>query len=298
MLLDSELSKGNPFEIYTTVEKIGCGAYGDIYRGYKIATGDAVAVKVLRLKDEEKYHENQISLIVNEIRALKAMDCDNTIHLLDAYRVDNLIWIVTDYVSGLHCLDISAANIMYLADIAGICRGVLRALVSLHDKGIIHYDVKEENVMVSHSGEVKLLDYGLVAMYDDDHVGARGTRHYMAPEVLYGMPRDFSLDIWSFGVMVFVLVEGICPFEGKTLREVYEQIRVNHHTVAERLSNKPKQLQEFIAQCLQRSPKRRPTARQLLDHPFLENAAPSARLSDVVEQAMDISFMATGTYQV
>jgi serine/threonine protein kinase len=167
---------------------------------------------------------------------------------------------------------------------ACICRGILEALQLLHRENIIHRDLKSDNVLVSKTdGVVKLIDFGYSARV---HGGASrrrtliGTPYWMAPEIIKQEPYGTGVDIWSLGILLLEVIEGQPPYiNEEPLRALYLIAANGQPSLSsEELRGGSPELLDFIKQCLCLDQKRRPTASDLLRHPFIGRAAPSEDL--------------------
>ena len=113
------------------------------------------------------------------------------------------------------------------SEAAQIMKKLLRAVNHCHASGVVHRDIKPENIMIGRDGEIKLIDFGLSRRVNDKHSTMStiaGTPFYMAPEVLDG-EYDSSCDIWSLGVLLYVLVSGYLPFQGENKQQVFKKIQ-------------------------------------------------------------------------
>ena len=174
---------------------------------------------------------------------------------------------------------------------AAICKEVLKALVHMHGLGVIHRDIKSDNVMISkETGAVKLTDFGYGAQMTQSR-GKRntmvGTTYWMAPEVIKSESYDYKCDIWSLGVMAMELVDHDPPyFNYPPMKALFMIIK---HGLPE-LKNPDtvsSELKDFLKKCTEVEPSKRPEAKTLLTHPFILKATELSNLIGVVEQARE-----------
>lgn len=163
---------------------------------------------------------------------------------------------------------------------ASICKGILEALEYLHDKKIIHRDLKSDNVLISRSeGIIRLVDFGYSARLDNQESRRQtliGTPYWMAPEVIKQQPYDTGIDIWSLGILLIEIVEGDPPYiDEDPLHALYLIASNGSPSISsERIESMSPEFNDFIKKCLTLDPLKRPTAKHLLEHPFISQAAP------------------------
>ena len=171
-----------------------------------------VAIKVL---DKHKLAEN-IECIMEEVEILNKLDHPNIVKYFETYNDTKYIYLVMEYIQGMQLFDkiTSMPNQTFDEREAGIyMEKLLQAVNHCHAQGIIHRDIKPENIMITDNGSVRLIDFGLSKVNKGDKklTTIAGTPFYMAPEVLDGN-YGAKADIWSLGVLLYVLVSGYLPF--------------------------------------------------------------------------------------
>lgn len=149
--LESLCSKGDPRLIYMNLHKIGQGASGGVYTGHKKASSDLVAIKQMNLDQQPKK-----DLIVNEIIVMKESQHPNIVNYIDSYLIQGDLWVIMEYMEGGSLTDVVTFNIMTEGQIAAVCRETLKGLQHLHSKGVIHRDIKSDNILLSSEGNIKL----------------------------------------------------------------------------------------------------------------------------------------------
>lgn len=141
----------DPREIYRNLNKIGQGASGGVYMAYERVTNRCVAIKQMNLEQQPKK-----DLIINEILVMKDSSHPNIVNFIDSYLVGGDLWVTMEYMEGGSLTDVVTFNIMTEGQIASVCRETLKGLQHLHSKGVIHRDIKSDNILLSMDGNIKL----------------------------------------------------------------------------------------------------------------------------------------------
>ncbi|KAK3881666.1 hypothetical protein Pcinc_013911 [Petrolisthes cinctipes] len=281
--LKQVVNVGNPHKKYILKKKIGQGASGAVYAAMDQHTGELVAVKQMAL-DKQPRQE----LIINEILVMKRSQHHNIVNYRDSYLVEKELWVVMEYLEGGSLTDVVTETCMEEGNIAVMCREVLQALEFLHERNIIHRDIKSDNVLLGMQGEVKITDFGFCAQLSPEknkRTTLVGTPYWMAPEVVGRRQYGPKVDIWSLGIMAIEMVDGEPPYmKEDPLRALY-LITSNGKPVIKERSRLSKIFKDFLDKCLEVDPSRRPTSTQLLQHPFLKTAKPLVSLRALIEAA-------------
>lgn len=144
-------TEGDPREIFRGFTKIGQGASGGVYTGHEKGTNKLVAIKQMNLEQQPKK-----DLIINEILVMKESSHPNIVNFLDSYVCGGELWVIMEYMEGGSLTDVVTFNIMTEGQIASVCRETLKGLQHLHSKGVIHRDIKSDNILLSNEGNIKL----------------------------------------------------------------------------------------------------------------------------------------------
>jgi serine/threonine protein kinase len=208
---------------FSIIRQIGRGGMGNVYLGEDLQLGRQVAIKFLA---KRLFHNpNQVELFLREARIASQLRDPRivTIHQVDRVGDHNLI--VMELVSGVNLRQRLQTKSLEMSEALRIAISVVEALQAAHQIGIIHCDIKPENVMIDVSGAVKVLDFGLarfdLAINQEEERTFRGTPEYTSPEQRLGWKVDARSDIYSFGVMLHEMVAGIRPddIESKPVRK-------------------------------------------------------------------------------
>ncbi|KAI8987215.1 kinase-like domain-containing protein [Pilobolus umbonatus] len=282
----------DPCLIYSDMKKIGEGASGSVYKTHR--EGDQqkqmVAIKQIHLRRQARK-----DLVIDEIRIGKERKSHpNIVRYIDSYLWFNAIWIVMEFMEGGSLTDIVTQNYMSEGEIAAVCKEVLMGLEHLHSIGIIHRDIKSDNILIGNEGQVKLSDFGYCAQVDKKNLKRTtlaGTPCWMAPEIVQRKEYDFSVDIWSLGITSIEMVEGSPPY----LEYPERAIRLLTTYQTPPTLKDPDQLslnfRDFLGNCLQFNSENRPSAHDLLRHSFISRAAPLSALIPLIESARKNALM-------
>ena len=203
---------------YRIIDLIGTGGMAHVYRAVNLSTRKVVAIKVL--KDEYRNDAEFLRRFEREARAVLHLSHENIVRAFDVGETDGLPYIVLEFVDGRTLKEILDENGPMPARIAvALVVQVLDALGAAHAAGIIHRDVKPQNVIVMQSGKVKLMDFGIAREVDANTVTFAGSTvlgsvHYLSPEQAKGLPVSEGSDLYSAGIMLYELLTGRVPFDG------------------------------------------------------------------------------------
>jgi serine/threonine-protein kinase len=214
---------------YHVVDRIAAGGMGEVFRAHDAVLAREVAIKVLHptLASDPGF----IDRFRREARAAASLNHPNIVAVHDWGAVDGIYFMVMEYVRGESLRDIlNVHGVLAPAQAADVLMQVLAALDHAHRQGIVHRDVKPENVMVTPDGIAKVADFGLARAYADSRATqagrVTGTVQYLAPEQLQGEPADPRTDLYSLGIVAFELLTGRVPFTAETSMAIaYKHIR-------------------------------------------------------------------------
>jgi predicted Ser/Thr protein kinase len=222
------LAVGQILDRYEILEQVGQGGMAVVYRGLDRSLHRQVAVKVLH--GHLAQHAEARERFAREARAVAKLRHENILEIFDFAGEDALeSYIVAEFIDGPTLTQLTADHPPRYPEIgAMIAAQVCRALAHAHSFGILHRDVKPENIMIRADGVVKLTDFGIAQMLDMQRMTQTGqlmgSPAYMSPEHLEGNPLDFRTDIFAVGVVLYQLVVGDLPFRGRNPHELLKRI--------------------------------------------------------------------------
>ncbi|KAL2203145.1 Pkinase-domain-containing protein [Sarocladium strictum] len=276
---------GDPREVFRNFVKIGQGASGGVFTGYERNTNRLVAIKQMNLEQQPKK-----DLIINEILVMKDSSHPNIVNFIDSYLTGGELWVVMEFMEGGSLTDVVTFNIMTEGQIASVCRETLKGLQHLHSKGVIHRDIKSDNILLSDEGNIKLTDFGFCATINEaqnKRTTMVGTPYWMAPEVVTRKEYGRKVDIWSLGIMAIEMIEGEPPYLTESPLRALWLIATNGTPQIKNEDELSPVFRDFLYFALKVDPEKRASAHDLLRHEFMKQCVDLAQLSPLVRAARE-----------
>uniref|UniRef100_A0A915NZD0 non-specific serine/threonine protein kinase n=1 Tax=Meloidogyne floridensis TaxID=298350 RepID=A0A915NZD0_9BILA len=243
--------KMDPNEIFTKLERIGRGSFGEVFKGIDNRTAEVVAIKIIDLEEAD----DEIEDIQQEIKVLSQCDSSYVTRYYGSYLTGSKLWIIMEYLGGGSALDLTKSQRLEEKHIAIILREILKGLDYLHSENKIHRDIKAANVLLS-------------------------------PEVIKQSNYDYKADIWSLGITALELANREPPHSD--LHPMSVLFLIPKNPPPQLHGNQwSKSFKEFVELCLNKDPENRPPVKELLRHKFIQNARKNEILRDVIERSLE-----------
>ena len=242
---------------YEIIEIIGVGGMAVVYKAFDNIDNRIVAVKIL--KDEYISNEEFRRRFKNESKAIAVLSHPNIVKVYDVSYGDLLQYIVMEYVDGITLKEyIEQQGIVDTREAIYFVTQILRALQHAHDKGIVHRDIKPQNIMLVSDGTIKVTDFGIARFSRSEtrtmNGEAIGSVHYISPEQVKGSVTDAKTDIYSVGVVLYELLTGKLPFESENTAQVI-LMQIQKDPIMPRQINEavPVGLEQIIIRAMQKN---------------------------------------------
>ncbi|KAG8335958.1 myosin light chain kinase activity protein [Homalodisca vitripennis] len=266
-----DIKTDSVYDYYDILEEIGTGAFGVVHRCRERKSGNIFAAKFIPVS-----HNMEKELIRKEIDIMNQLHHPKLINLHDAFEDDDEMVLIFEFLSGGELFERITAEgyTMSEAEVINYMRQICEAIKHMHEKNIIHLDIKPENIMcqTKHSTNVKLIDFGLATKLDPNEVVkiSTGTAEFAAPEIVEREPVGFYTDMWAVGVLAYVLLSGLSPFAGENDIETLKNVKAcDWDFDEEAFANVSAEGKDFIKRLLVKNKEKRMTAHECLLHSWL-----------------------------
>ena len=279
----------NPEDFFTLINPIGSGAFGHVYKAMHNQSKKIYAIKIVQyFKDDIDYINNNNHIdninfcyktVQQETSLMRLVNSSN--YILKYYgsyfsRKTNTLWLIIEYCSYGSTIDLMLAMDRNYTEIelATIIKMILNGLILIHEKNLIHRDIKGANILLSEEGFAKLGDFGVgVELKEKYRTSKKGSPYWMSPQVIKQEKYDYKTDIWSLGITCIELLQGDPPYSTLSPEEVMKKIGNKMFKFEDffggEKSKYSKEFQNFLSRCLNVNPKKRANAKELIKHPFI-----------------------------
>ncbi|MCM1330187.1 MAG: Stk1 family PASTA domain-containing Ser/Thr kinase [Ruminococcus sp.] len=246
---------------YEITELIGIGGMADVYKATDILEDRVVAVKIL--KNEFADNEDFVRRFRNESKAIAVLSHPNIVKIFDVGFTDKIQFIVMEYIDGITLKEfMEQQGMLKWKDSIHFIIQILRALQHAHDRGIVHRDIKPQNIMLFPDGTIKVMDFGIARFAREEGKTisdkAIGSVHYISPEQASGDITDEKSDIYSVGVMMYEMLTGEKPFDGDNPVSVaLMHMQNDARPLREVNDSVPEGLEEIVMRAMQKEPSKR-----------------------------------------
>eukprot|EP00834_Sanchytrium_tribonematis_P006318 NODE_455_length_7230_cov_0.733277.p2 type:complete len:782 gc:universal NODE_455_length_7230_cov_0.733277:3839-6184(+) len=249
---------------YAIGDLLGKGAFGSVYKGLNLSTGEIVAIKQIRLTNTPKA---QLNSMMMEIDLLKKLNHKHIVRYIGFFKTKEHLNILIEFCESGSLIHLLKKFGHFTEKLVGMYTSqVLEGLKYLHDQGVIHRDIKAANLLTDKQGVVKLADFGIASTTNGDQEVA-GSPYWMAPEIVELNGATTASDIWSLGSTVIELLTGNPPYiEHSAMSALFRIVQDDCPPLPPQASEIVK---DFLQQCFQKDPNLRVTAQKLMKHPWM-----------------------------
>lgn len=266
---------GAPSEYYDIKKKLGEGSYGVVWKVEHKQTGLTRAMKKI-IKNPRCKSDSERE-ILNEINILKKMDHPNIVKIFEFYNTSEGYYLITEFCSDGELFNEIVDNAPFSETAAArIMYQIFSAVNYCHGMNIIHRDLKPENILIEKRdgkiSNIKIIDFGTAKLYEKNKSEKKviGSSYYIAPEVLTENYNQMC-DLWSCGVILYILLSGKAPFSGKTDSIILEKIKIGKFNMnIKAFEEITPEVKDLIINLLQKSPTKRLTAQKALEHAWFK----------------------------
>ncbi|KAJ2078885.1 Protein kinase of the Mitotic Exit Network [Coemansia sp. RSA 988] len=247
---------------------IGRGQFGSVYRALDLETGQMVAVKQISLEGQDPSNMDDV---MQEVELLKSLSSPRIVRYHGFVKTDTHLNLVMEFVeNGSLSATLKSFGAFPERLVLAYAVKIIEGLICLHQSDVVHCDLKACNILTTKSGNTKLTDFGvslnLKLRKPDDESVVAGTPYWMAPEIIQLEGACTASDIWSLGCTIIELLTGKPPYaELMQMAALYRIVEDEHPPIPEGISE---ELKEFLLQCFRKDPHERPTALDLMSHPW------------------------------
>ena len=275
----------SPYDHYEKIRSMGTGASAEVLKVRHKKTGIFRALKSINLS-----FKDAIELTNHEISMLKLLDHPNIMKLYDTYNVEKVSYdIITELIPGGEIFMKLKSHNVFTEEIAcRIMTQLLSAIKECHDNNIVHRDIKPENIILydEKNFEIKLIAFGTgkILQKGEKCSDKIGTPTYIAPEILRGDPYDFKCDLWSAGVLLYVMLSGDKPFKGLTEEEIFISIKGNELNFDKKeWDNVSKSGKDLVKKMLNKNPEQRISAEAALNSEWIKTHTSKTYLNSILD---------------
>ncbi|XP_050099309.1 twitchin isoform X9 [Anopheles aquasalis] len=294
-----EISNKSVYDAYEILEEIGTGAFGVVHRCRERKTGNVFAAKFIPVSTNAERE-----LIRREIDIMNQLHHRKLIHLHDAFEDEDEMVLIYEFLSGGELFEriTTEGYRMCEQEIIEYMKQICEAVKYMHEKNIIHLDIKPENVMCQtrNTNQVKLIDFGLATKLNPNEMVkiSTGTAEFAAPEIVEREPVGFYTDMWAVGVLAYVLVSGLSPFAGETDIDTLKNIKQGTWEFDEvAFRDVSEECKDFIRRLLIKNKEKRMTAHECLSHVWLSDTYNSSTSVISIERYKQIRDLIRRKYE-
>ena len=286
----------NLLDIYEVKQKLGNGKFGLVKLGVNKKTGQNVAIKMMSKKNME---EKDLELLRTEVEILKICQHPYIIKLYEIFENVDYYYIIMEYCSGGDLFSyLENKDFVISEDLTcKIMHKLCTAVYYIHSYGITHRDLKPENILIANDkdpSDIRILDFGLSKIIGPDEKCTEpyGTLTFCAPEILLDQPYTKIIDLWSLGVICYLLLTGDLPFNGDSEQDIAFKIAYMEPDFVIKFKNKSKECINFTKKLLEKDAKKRMNIEEALEHKWFKKYS-----KDVIAERVMIKGLKGNTFE-
>jgi len=279
-----KLRKDEIRKYYDVKEKLGTGSFATVKRAVRKSDGKEFAIKIIK---KSKLNSEELAVVHDEVEIMHKIHHENCVQLFEMFETSKKMYMVMEVLTGGELFDRIVAKGSYSEKEASeLIRDVSGAINYLHSIGVVHRDLKPENLIYLNKdakSPIKITDFGLAKFRSASSKQAAmttacGTPGYVAPEVLKNEPYGKEVDLWSLGVILYILLCGFPPFYHESTAALYKQIKKGEYDFPDPYwTDISDQAKDLVRSMLTVDPKKRFTAKQVLQHPWISGESASSK---------------------
>lgn len=261
------------YKHYEVKEKLGAGSFATVKRAIRKADKHEFAIKIIK---KSKLNPEELAVVHDEVEIMHRISHENCVQLYEMYESKKKVFMVLELLTGGELFDRIVAKGSYSEkEASDLIKSITLAMKYLHGIGIVHRDLKPENLIyasLKKDSAIKITDFGLAKFRQEDKTmsTACGTPGYVAPEVLKNEPYGAPVDLWSLGVILYILLCGFPPFYHESTAALYKQIKKGQYEFpAPYWTDISDSAKNLVSGLLTVDPKKRLTPQGVLEHPWI-----------------------------
>ncbi|KAK9087344.1 hypothetical protein Syun_029738 [Stephania yunnanensis] len=276
------MSEGLKLE-YQLFEEIGRGRFGTVFRCFSSVSGQFFACKSI---DKHLLSDSiDRECLDKEAKIMQLVSGHtNVVQIFDVFEDENYHDMVMELCESSGLFDRVSKRLFSESEAAGVMSPLMEAIAHCHSRGVAHRDVKPDNILFDSRNRLKLADFGSAEYFREGRSmrGIVGTPYYVAPEVLAGREYNEKIDVWSCGVILYIMLAGIPPFYGESATEIFEAVMRGNLRFPTRLFHSASpSAKDLLRKMLCKDVSRRLSAEQVLRHPWIVNAGEARTVPDL-----------------
>ncbi|XP_043697033.1 phosphoenolpyruvate carboxylase kinase 1-like [Telopea speciosissima] len=268
---------------YQVCEEIGRGRFGAVFRCFSPESGEFYACKSIDKRVLADSVDREC--IEKEAKIMQLLSGNpNVVQVVDAYEDETYLDIVMELCDSSDLYDRVTKRTFSEVEAAAVISPLMEAIAHCHGRGVAHRDIKPDNILFDSRSRLKLADFGSADLFHDGRSmrGIVGTPYYVAPEVLSGRDYNEKVDVWSAGVIMYIMLAGIPPFYGDSAAEIFEAVlRGNLRFPTRIFYSVSPAAKDLLRKMLCKDASKRFSAEQVLSHPWITSGGEARSMTDL-----------------